>query len=387
MRRGREWSAFALLAIFGVVLGYGMLEFGVRTLHLLPDRFWQPDAQLGWRHIAGKSGWWTQEDHEFRVAIQINPQGLRDVDHAYAKPAGTMRVLLLGDSFIEALQVPMESMVGRRLQATLGAGSEVISTGVSGYGTASELEFLRREGSRYDPDLVLLAFYPGNDVKNNSPTLEDALRPVYDAEGKLLRVNPSGGDGTPSLSSKGWRDHLRAYQFFRQLLLRHPEMAAPLHRIGLLKAEGTRFAPERDGVPVDYWVFAAEPDAEWREAWQHTEHLLAEMREVVTAGGRRFAIVVVPSRYQIYPEIWDETVAAHPAMRGRQWDLDKPAQRVLQWCAAHDVSCLDLAKGFQRAKGNTPLYFHFDGHWTPAGHEVAAQLIAAFVRAPLASVH
>ena len=41
------------------------------------------------------------------------------------------------------------------------------------------------KGKRYQPDLVLLAFYPGNDVKNNSPTLEDTLKPVYGPDGTL----------------------------------------------------------------------------------------------------------------------------------------------------------------------------------------------------------
>ena len=45
---------------------------------------------------------------------------------------------------------------------------------------------------------MLLSFYPGNDVRNNSPTLEPTLRPEYDADGNLLRVvgtGKAGGDG------------------------------------------------------------------------------------------------------------------------------------------------------------------------------------------------
>jgi hypothetical protein len=54
---------------------------------------------------------------------------------------------------------------------------------------------------------VLLAFYPGNDVKNNSPTLEDALKPVYGPDGTLEKVVEEGVRVRPS----GWREVLASY--------------------------------------------------------------------------------------------------------------------------------------------------------------------------------
>lgn len=381
MGRGRELFAWALLVVFGVALGFGTIEVGVRALHLVPDRFWRADADLGWRHTAEESGWWTQEDREFTIPIHINAQGLRDVDHAYEKPTGVERVMLLGDSFIEALQVPLADTIARRLQAALGQHVEVIGTGVSGYGTASELLFLRREGLRYDPDVVVLGFYPGNDVKNNSPTLEDTLRPVYDSHGRLLRVEqPAGLRGGLSQERKGWRAHLQSYQYIRQLILRHPGLAAPLHRLGLMRATGPRTAPERDGIPVDYWVFAPQPDGEWQLAWARTEGLLDEMRATLAEAHKHFIVMLIPTRYEVYPDSWQQTIAVYPAMRNRTWDPTAPRERMLAWCQAHAVSCLDLYPAFRAAAGGAaPLYFHHDGHWTAAGHAVAAKGLAEFL--------
>ena len=140
----REWVASALLATVGILFGLVLLEVGVRFLHLVPDRFWEPDPVRGVRLIAGKSGWWTQEDHEFLVPVQINGEGLRDVEHTYAKPPRTFRVLVLGDSFVEAMHVPLEATFARLLEGELNADGatghiEVVSAGVSGYGTAGEL--------------------------------------------------------------------------------------------------------------------------------------------------------------------------------------------------------------------------------------------------------
>jgi hypothetical protein len=376
--RLREWFAWVLLAGFGLLAGGLVIEVAVRTLHLVPDRFWEPHPRLGWRLVAGREGWWTQEDREFRVPIRINSRGLRDLDRPYEKPPGIRRVLLLGDSFIEALQVPLEQTLARRLESRLGSSVEVINAGVSSYGTASQLMFLREEGLRYDPDLVLLAFYAGNDVKNNSPTLEDVLTPVYDEKGELIRVQaPSIGNGS---RPRGWRESLESYRYARELLLRS-RLGGELRVLGLVPSAGPRVTPERDGIPTDYYVYAPEPDAEWASAWEHTERLLARMRSEVEAAGRAFAAVVVPSRYEIYPEWWQETIAARPAMASRRWDVPGPGQRIARWCEIRSVACLDLSTGLRAEAGERErLYFHHDGHWTARGHDVVARLIAGFIQ-------
>ena len=382
MQRVRSVAGGVLLACLGVLFGFVMIEATVRMLHLVQDRFWEPDPLLGVRHIRGKSGWWTQEDHEFRVPVQMNAHGLRDVDHAYAKPVGRARVLVLGDSFVEALQVPLEQSLGRRLATILGDRFEVISAGVSGYGTASQSLFLQTEGWRYDPDIVVVAFFPGNDVKNNSPTMEDIIPPVYDAEGNLQRVSsPFGGDPSVWQTRKSWRDRSDAYRFTRQILLQHPALAGPLHRWGVLGADKPLQPHERDGVPIDYEVFGTEPSAEWQAAWDHTFHLLADIRASVQQHGRRLLVVVIPPRYLVYPAWWGEVLASHPAMSGRAWDVSGPTKRIVEWCARQAIACLDLAPVFiAAAHHSTPLYFHHDGHWTVAGHELAAQTLTRFLR-------
>ncbi|MFI5396481.1 MAG: hypothetical protein ACHQ9S_13190 [Candidatus Binatia bacterium] len=381
MTRGREWLAGAGLAVIGLFLGLAVLEAGVRWLRLVPDQLWEPDPVLGARHKAGKTGVWTAEEREFFVPIQINHEGLRDVEHTYTKLPGVTRLLLLGDSFVEAFQVPLEQTLARRLQALLGNGVEVIGAGVSGYGTASEMLFLKGEGLRYDPDIIVVCFFPENDVENNSPTLEYVLPPVYDSDGRLLRVGAAKSEDVSH--TERWGGALKSYRYARGLLLGHPEIMGLLHRLGFTQAVGRHGMREHDGVPLDYWVYAPQPDAEWSAAWQHTERLFTDMRDAVAAAGRQLVVAIVPSRNQIYPELWAETMTAYPAMGGRQWDLAGPAQRLLRWCEAQGVPCVDLTVGFRAAAagGSPPLHFHHDGHWTAAGHQLAARLVTEFLRA------
>jgi hypothetical protein len=320
-------------------------------------------------------GWWTQEEHEFFVPVTINAAGRRDLDRPVAKAPGTFRLLLLGDSFVEALQVPIEATFARELERALtrpgGPTVEVVSMGVSGYGTASEYLWYREIGHRFDADLVLLSFYPGNDVRNNSPTLEPALRPIYGPDGALQRVDGGGGsDG--GVRGGAWS---KAYTYLRKLILtRQPVMAARLAEWGLVDRQALRPVPIQAGVPVDYWVFATTPPPDWQDAWQRTEGILRALRDAVRADGAELVVMVVTSREQVYPADWDALQETYPAMRASRWDLDGPERRVLAWCEREQVDCVALSPAFRAARDSAPrLHWHFDGHWTAAGHALAAQ--------------
>jgi lysophospholipase L1-like esterase len=382
VKRGRGWLSGAILAAGGLLFALGLLEAGVRWVHLVPDRFWEPDPVLGVRLIPESLGWWTQEDREFVVPVRINGHGRRDVERQFAKPPGTFRVLVLGDSFVEAMQVPLDGAFARLLERQLnGDGTariEVVSAGVSGYGTASELLYFERVGKRYQPDLVVLAFYPGNDVKNNSPTLEDRFKPVYAADGALDKVVGEWQERRPS----AWLPRLHAYLYVRQaLLLRRPQLAYALARYGLVQPEAIRMVPLRDGVPVDYGVYATPLEPEWQNAWVRTERLLGELQQAVAVSGARLVIAILSTREQIYPDSWHEIVAAHPRMHGRQWDLDAPQHRVEAWCLAHDVPCAAMAPAFRAAaeRGGDFLHYPREGHWTVAGHRLAAAVLQDFL--------
>jgi len=381
--RGRRVLGGLVLAGFGAGLALLALEGGVRLLHLVPDRFWRPDPVLGTALIPNASGWWTQEEYEFVVPVQINADGRRDLDRDVEKPAGSYRVLLLGDSFVEALQVPIADTFARGLERRLGeAGQrpvEVISMGVSGYGTASQYLWYRDVGRRYRPDLVLLSFYPGNDVRNNSPTLEPTLRPVYGTDGALERV--VGGKGGEN-SGRSGLNRSAAYTYVRKLILtRQPALATRLAEWGLVGEAALRQVPLRDGVPVDYWVYAQDPPPAWQDAWAHTDRLLTAFREAVQADGARFVVMVVTAREQIYPDDWQQVLRTYPDMQALAWDVGGPERRVLDWCARSGAECVALSPAFLAARDRSPrLHWHHDGHWTAAGHALAAETMTEILR-------
>jgi hypothetical protein len=102
--------------------------------------------------------------------------GFRDYERTYEKPANVFRILVLGDSYIEAFQVQQEDSFTAQLEKMLNAQIssvrlDVVSLGQSGFGTAEEYLRYINVGVAYKPDLVVLAFTIGNDFRNNSKLL------------------------------------------------------------------------------------------------------------------------------------------------------------------------------------------------------------------------
>lgn len=125
------------------------------------------DPEIGHEHLPGSHA--NLMGHE----AAINSQGLRDREIALAKPAGTKRILMLGDSIIfgwgvgqdETLPVQLE----RDLAGTTGDPVEVINAGVGNYNTAMEVAYFLAHGIAYTPDIVILNYF----INDAEPT------PVY----------------------------------------------------------------------------------------------------------------------------------------------------------------------------------------------------------------
>ncbi len=135
------------------------------------------DERLGWRNIPN---WKTTANGH---TLTINSKGLRDREYPYQKPPGTMRILVLGDSFAWGYGVADDQVFSEVLEAKFeqtGANIEVLNGGVSGWGTDQEYLFLVDEGIKYAPDLVVLAIYVVNDVDNNASSKAYGLhKPVF----------------------------------------------------------------------------------------------------------------------------------------------------------------------------------------------------------------
>jgi len=169
-----------LLLMFGsIVIALIVGETGVRLTGRAPEII--PIGISSDRHVYRRStnpilsyefkpGFRSDAENlpfDYRV---INSHGLRDIEREFAKPPGTKRIILLGDSVVVGYRVrEIDHLMSRRLEMLYGDEKvEVINLAVTGYCTLAEVEFLRVQGLKYDPDAVILVFVE-NDFRNFNP--------------------------------------------------------------------------------------------------------------------------------------------------------------------------------------------------------------------------
>lgn len=136
--------------------------------------FCEYDAQLGWRNRAGASGTFSGEE------VVHNSLGQRDVERRLERREDTLRVMVLGDSFVWGFRLDARDRFSNRLEASI-PNSEILNFGCSGYGQDQEYLLLRREIGRYRPDIVVVAIHVGSDLENNVNSVQYGYaKPLYD---------------------------------------------------------------------------------------------------------------------------------------------------------------------------------------------------------------
>jgi hypothetical protein len=167
-RRPRQPLVLALLASLVCLLAVAVLIEGAGQLFLLMRPgyevvFLEPDRAVGWKAVPGLRFRWSGVHwyaRDFDVLVVVNSHGFRDRERRVAKPEGTFRVALLGDSFVEALQVPLEQTAGQVLEARLNGGRtparyEVLNFGISNYALGQYLLVWEAYARHFQPDVVV----------------------------------------------------------------------------------------------------------------------------------------------------------------------------------------------------------------------------------------
>ena len=414
---------FALIAL-GLLIPLFFLEIGVRVARLAPPpepnpAIWTPHPLLGWWHVPNSGGIFHNDYNEFEAEVRINARGLRDREIGYDNPTGALRVLSLADSFGEALQVNLNDTYYKQLETLLATSLtrpvEVINAGVGGWGTDQEAIFYVAEGFRYNPDVVLLAFFVRNDTVNNYGPLEiernggsqqkefftlsadgRLIQPPVQAEveikSKIQSPKESGlqaglqntiGQNDPpllGLADTLWRMSA-LYRLIMPYLRDIPPVVQKLGPSGILGGEGVVRA-HHPATPVDFLIYQSPPDARFEAAWQLTEAIIARLRDEVAQRGAKLVVVIIGAPEQVYPAQWQRALAAYPALAGVSLDADAPNRRLDEFLTTQNIPHLDLLPIFRQAAAQPstpPLHFRHDGHWTVTGHRLAAQAISDFL--------
>lgn len=337
------------------------------------------DRTLGWALRPDSEGWVLGEA---RTYVKINSDGMRDTIHETAKPSGTLRVAFLGDSYTEAFSVEPEQTfwaeAGRRLRQCLtGQRVEVLNFGVSGYGTAQACRMLEAKVWKYRPDVVVLAFYPGNDVFNNHRKLNPSSpeqAPYYQLEHGRL-VEDLSFRNLPHLQPEAIRR-----QAFRSGMINRVRLFQLVYQVknDLQRRSAQKTVAVHD---IEEEMHAPPRRAELEQAWAVTEALMARMHRDAAAHGARFYVAVISTRPQVEP---DAARRAAYARRLGVTDLFYPEDRIVEMGRRGGVAVIPLGRPLAAytlehntyVNGGGPVALG-EGHWNELGHKLAGERIGA----------
>lgn len=267
-------------------------------------------------------------------------------EYAKQHPPGKLRVAVVGDSFVEAMQVDPEQSFAAVLERGLrreGVNAEVYPFGVSGFGTSQVLHLVRDYVLDYSPDLVIYLFIR-NDASDSCRCMDDKHWTQQYGLGPQGELEPLPFYPYRLSTKKKLLRHsaLVRFLFYQQRLLEHLRDA--------------REQPKQPDVGVD-----APRECE-ESCWKIVGLLLQEMDRTLRDRGIPWMLV------------WEGDAKPDYAHNEREH---------LERLAARDqLPYRDLTPGFAPAAraGAQPYRFAGDGHWNAEGHRLAGEALVPMVK-------
>src|SRR5262245_42293382 len=297
-----------------------------------------------------------------------NALGLNDEEFVVPKPAGRFRIQALGDSFTYGVvpypQAAMTVLETRLREICSGQDLDVLNFGISSTGVRDYETIAMLSLATYDPDLVLVNFYAGNDGPDLYQFTHERARTrhalaILDASQlwtlarNALRlwqgINDLGVGQAPSAESASGGEVPRGGTLVdptRHISDHAPALAGPIFTetafVGIQAQEVRRLYRPEDPTAVD-------------RAWRSTLAHLETIRTEVARRGRRLAMALYPSSLQVYPAQRAALVEAlGHRTRYARLSLDAidpwlPNHQLTAYCQRAALPCVDLTPVFIEA--------------------------------------
>jgi len=347
-----------LSIVVSVVIAMLVLEGGLRLIGLGPtgETINQYDPDLGWTKRPNFTA--ERETSEFDVEYTINELGLRDDPMTSPKkPAGTYRVLVLGDSFVLGYTVERENLFVDQLEGlwqSEGRNVDVINAGTEGYSTDQEVAWFLKHGAAFEPDLVLLLPYENDLYWNSQDRYQATPKPRFTPDGQLEDRE------LENTMDQGWQERWALTKWLAKRgdagdhFWEHPS-GHPIYK---------EYAP----LLVDEPPFMADVRARTKGA------LMALQRECQDVGAD-LVVVPIPSKEAYDEDACERKQRFFGPIPADAWDPEKPVEIYLGLAGELGIPTLDPRPAIAARSQDEALYYDEDPHLNAAGNRVLAEFL------------
>ena len=334
--------------------------FGVSALQQVPNYRTSSDM---WHHgfVPNSSG--EFKTSEWDTHYSINSFGFRDRGFSPQKPAGVFRILMLGDSYAEGYGVEADQsfpkVLERMLNNSEGKNYEVINTGIGSYSPILEYLVLKYKGLALQPDLVILNYdwsdphddyiYSRTAVWNGTEFVAVKSVPL---ERKSFFANVRDFLGK----------HSHVYQFFAK-------------KFAAVTSEIVPGNPESDRVIFLRENLTGEDYSKW---FDNSVPYLLKINSILQQQNVTFVIHIYPYAAQVSTDAWKSGRAALGFRKDIVYPL-KPFDVMSEFGRENSIPVVSSYSYFRDSPDPSKLYYDYDGHFTAAGHKVAATALYDFL--------
>jgi len=376
-----KWAGNLLLVVGTSILSLVILELALRAFY--PSHgTWRihriPDPELGWVLEPGVE--FSRQVPGGYVNVRYNSEGFRDNEHPGQGPENAMRIVVLGDSYMEANMVPLQTVFHKQLeQLTKSHDSQIVTynLGVAGYGTLQEYMTFMKAGKKRKPDLVLLAFYMHNDIRNNAEHLNAGA--IAGRKGKRKRPY------LDESSDAEWTINKPDYEFFQAKYLKQKnswsfQLKYNSVLLSLIRNAWRALRPPsetfRDGNSLSLHVCGS--SKQYEKGWSTTERIIKRLKQDVENAGAKLVVFSVPAFSDSDLNFVAELEQTAKKSTPKYCVEDSPGYRELGgMLARNDIAYIDLVPEFRKAvtKDGRNLFVKGDWHWNADGHALAAKIV------------
>jgi hypothetical protein len=274
------------------------------------------------------------------------------------KRPGAFRILVLGDSFTEGAGVEEEEaypqVLEKILRRRIARAVDVVNAGVGGWDPFQYAQYFERHGLAFEPDLVLVGFFVGNDTYSERLAVETLPTAI-------------GGRRVSRESAR--RKSIRLAVFLQE----------HFHLARALRGRAPRFEARRSCDDFSPWFLEAQASrlanhrvrAAGRDARARPNvDQILRIQGLAASRGIPVVVALLPDENQINAALRTRLLAGKDLAA---YDFEMPQSMLAALFAGRDVHLVDLLPVFRRDP--RCLYMN-DMHWTPGGQALAADALA-----------